>query len=60
MIIYTAKGKFSFKDLLSISEMNRWVNDNRYKQTNGRNMKNELWVFVELLKVSLPYVEMNS
>lgn len=57
MIIYTAKGKFAFKDLLSISEINRWVNDNRYKQGNGRNVKNELFWYVELLKVCLPYVE---
>lgn len=57
MIIYTSKGKFAFKDLLSISEINRWVSDNRYKQESGRNMKNELLWYVELLKVSLPYVE---
>ncbi|GAA4439056.1 hypothetical protein GCM10023091_20700 [Ravibacter arvi] len=57
MIIYTSKGKFTFKNLLSISEINRWVNDNRYKQENGRNVKNELLWYVELLTVSLPYVE---
>lgn len=57
MAIYTSKGKFSFKDLLNIPEVNRWVNDNRYKQENGRNVKNELLWFVELLKVSLPIVE---
>jgi hypothetical protein len=57
MIIYTSKGKFAFKDLLSISEINRWVNENRYKQENGRNVKNELLWYVDLLKVSLPYVE---
>lgn len=57
MIIYTSKGKFAFKELLSISEINRWVNDNRYKQENGRNVKNELLWYVELLKVSLPYLE---
>jgi len=57
MIIYTSKGKFSFKDLLNIPEINRWVNDNRYKQENGRNVKNELLWFVELLKISLPMVE---
>lgn len=57
MIVYTSKGKFAFKDLLSIPEINRWVSDNRYKQENGRNVKNELLWFVELLKVSLPLVE---
>ena len=56
MIIHTSKGKFAFKDLLNIPEVNRWINDNRYKE-NGRNVKNELLWFVELLKVSLPYVE---
>lgn len=57
MIIYTSKGKFSFKDLLSISEINRWVSDNKYIQENGRNIKNELMWFIYLLKISLPYVE---
>lgn len=57
MIIYTSKGKFAFKDLLNISEVNRWANDNRYKQENGRSIKNELFWFIELLKVSLPMVE---
>ncbi len=57
MIIYTSKGKFAFKDLLGISEINRWVNDNRYKEESGRNIKKELLWFVELLKVSLTYVE---
>lgn len=57
MIIYTSKGKFAFKDLLSVPEINRWVSENRYKQENGRNIKNELQWFVDLLKTSLPYVE---
>ncbi len=56
IIIYTAKGKFAFKDLLSISEINRWVHVNRYEQGNGRNIKNEILWYVELLTVSLPYV----
>ena len=57
MIIYTSKGKFAFKDLLSIPEIISWINKNRYKQENGRNIKNELEWFVNLLKVSLQYVE---
>jgi hypothetical protein len=57
MIIYSSKGKFAFKDLLNIPEVNTWVNDNRYKQEIGRNVENELLWFVNLLKVSLPYVE---
>ena len=57
MLIYTSKGKFAFKDLLSISEINKWVSENKYKQENGRNIKNELQWFVDLLKTSLPYVE---
>lgn len=57
MIVYTSKGKFAFKDLLSIPEINSWVNNNRYKQGNGRNIKNELLWFVDLLKISLPYVD---
>jgi len=57
MIIYTSKGKFAFKDLLSIPELSSWVNNNRYKQENSRNIKNELEWFIDLMKVSLPYVE---
>jgi|GEM_PF-1636975 hypothetical protein len=57
MIIYTSKGKHAFKDLLSVPEIKSWVSDNRYKKENGRNIKNELLWFVELLKVSLPLVE---
>jgi uncharacterized short protein YbdD (DUF466 family) len=57
MIIYTSKGKFAFKDLLGIPDINNWVNNNRYKQENDRNIKNELEWFVDLLKISLPYVE---
>ena len=57
MIIYTSKGKFAFSDLLDIPEINRWINNNRYKEENGRNVKNELLWLVELLKISLPIVE---
>lgn len=57
MIIYTSKGKFAFKDLLKIPPIQKWVNDNRYKQENVRNLRKELLWFVEFLKISLPYVE---
>jgi len=57
MIIYTSNGKFAFKDLLQIPVINEWVNSNRYKQRNGRNVKDELFWFIELLKYSLPIVE---
>ncbi|MCX6263256.1 MAG: hypothetical protein NTZ47_01770 [Bacteroidetes bacterium] len=57
MIIYTSKGKFAFRDLLSIPEIVNWVNNNRYKEVSSRNIKNELEWFVDLLRVSLPYVE---
>lgn len=57
MIIYTSKGKFAFKDLLSIPEIYNWVDKNRYKQVNDRNVKNELEWFLDLLNVSLLYVE---
>lgn len=57
MLIYTSKGKFAFKDLLSIPEIKKWVSENRYEQENGRNLKNELQWFVDLLKTSLPFVE---
>jgi hypothetical protein len=57
MIIYTSKDKFSFKDLLGVPEIKRWVNDNKYEQKNGRNLRNELVWLVNLLTVSLKYVE---
>ena len=57
MIIYTVKGKFAFKDLLQIPVIAKWINNNRYIQENGRNVKNELLWFIELLKVSLPIIE---
>lgn len=57
MIIYTSKGKFAFKNLLEIPTIKEWVNDNRYKQGNERNVKNELLWSIELLKISLHIVE---
>lgn len=57
MIVYTSKGKFAFKDLLQIPVIAKWVNANRYKQHDVRNMENELFWFVELLKFSLPEIE---
>jgi len=57
MIIYIRNQKYAFKDLLEIPAIKTWVNDNRYKQENGRNVNNELLWFVELLKVSLPIIE---
>ena len=57
MIIVTIKGRFAFRDLLEIPSISKWVNDNRYRQENGRNIKNELLWSVELLKFSLPFVE---
>jgi len=57
IIIFTPKGKFAFKDLLRIPAIEEWVYLNRYKQVNGRNVKNELLWFVELLKISLSIIE---
>lgn len=57
MIINTTKGKYAAKDLLQIQEISKWINENRYEQIGERDIKNELLWFVELLKVSLPYVE---
>ena len=54
MILTTKKGKFAFKDLLKISSVAKWVEDNRYLQKDARNVKNELLWFIELLKVTLP------
>ena len=50
MIIYTSNGKFAFKDLLIIPEIENWVNINRYKQENSRNIKNELDWFVDFIE----------
>jgi hypothetical protein len=57
MIVYTPKGEFAFKELLELHPIRKWIDDNRYKQVGGRNVKNELLWFVELLKVSLPIIE---
>lgn len=57
MIINTSKGKYAGKDLLQIPEILKWINENKYQQITQRDMRNELLWFIELLKVSLPYVE---
>jgi hypothetical protein len=57
MIIFTSKGKFAFKDLLRIPVIAKWVLDNRYIQENIRNVKNELFWYMELLKTALPIIE---
>lgn len=57
LIIYIGNQKFAFKDLLEILAIAKWVDDNRYKQATGRDIKKELLWFVELLKVSLRSIE---
>ena len=57
IILYASESKFALKDLFAIPEVNNWVNKNRYKQENGRNLKKELEWYVDLLKVCLPYIE---
>ncbi len=57
MIIFTVKGKFAFRDLLQIPLVAKWVNENRYKQENGRDLKNELLWAIKLLKFSLQIIE---
>ena len=57
MIIYTSKGKFAFEHLLSIPAVTRWVNENRYRQKNGKSICDEMRWFIELLRFALPLVE---
>ena len=57
IIVYTAKGKFEFKDLLENSDIAAWVNKNKYLMGNEKNIRNEMLWFVELLKFSLPIIE---
>lgn len=57
MLIYTKKGKYAFKDLLEIPKISEWVNNNRYRQTNGRNIKDEIVWYIDLLKFALPIIE---
>jgi hypothetical protein len=57
LIIYIGNQKFAFKDLLEILAIAKWVDDNRYRQAKGRDIKKELLWFVELLKVSLHSIE---
>ena len=54
IVIYALNQKYSFGDLLKISAVLEWVNNNRYKEENGRNIQNEVLWFTDLLKVSLP------
>ena len=57
MIIHTLNGKFGLKDLLEIPEISGWMNQNRYTQTGGRSIKNEMQWNLELLKASLIFIE---
>ena len=57
MIIYTLKSKFELKDLLKYPAIALWVNNNRYRQVDDRDIKNEMLWFVELLKFSLSIIE---
>lgn len=57
MIIYTSRGEFAFRDLFIIPEILLWINNNRSKRGKKRNLKKELGWCIELLKVSLPYIE---
>ncbi len=57
MIIRTPRGKFGFEDLMAIPEVSAWVSKNQYKQPSGRSIKNELVWYVDLLKISLPYLK---
>lgn len=57
IIVHVSKNKYSFGELLNIPSIMDWVNNNRYKEGNGRNLQNEVLWFVELLKVSLPLIK---
>jgi hypothetical protein len=57
MIIFTSKGKFAFKDLFVIPVIAKWLNENRYKEESGRDIRNEMLYCIEVLKVSLPIIE---
>ena len=54
MLIYVSDKKYSLGDLLKIPVILEWVNNNRYKEENGKNILAEILWFVDLLKVSLP------
>ena len=56
ILIYVAKEKYAFKDLLRIPAIENWVRINRYVQGDKRKLKNELLWFVDLLKFALPNV----
>ncbi|NLT50770.1 MAG: hypothetical protein GXX85_07650 [Ignavibacteria bacterium] len=56
-IVFTTKGKFSFKDLLKEPDIANWVKKNKYNQADRRDIRNEIVWFVELLKISLPIIE---
>lgn len=57
IIVFTSTGKFALRDLLQFPAIAKWVNDNRYQQQNGRNIKDELRWALELIQFSLPIIE---
>lgn len=56
MLVYTIKGKYSFAELLKIEQVVEWINNNRYQEQMGKNLKKEILWFSELLKFSLPLI----
>jgi hypothetical protein len=56
MIIYVSNKQYSFGDLLKIPAVLEWVNNNRYKEENGRHLQKEILWFIELLRISHPII----
>ncbi len=56
MIIYKNDNKTNFKDLLQISEIKSWVNQNKYIEGKSRNLKRELLWFIDLFNFSEQYI----
>lgn len=57
VIVNCGDRKFALKDILGFSEINIWFHENRYVQKGERNIRSELFWYLELIKFGLPTLE---
>ncbi len=59
-LIDTLGKRYEFKDLLDLPKIRQWVANNRYVQTEGKNIKDEIYYSIALLKFSLQIIDSND
>ena len=58
MVLHTQNGKFNFGELLlKIPELNSWVYSKQCAVSEGDNLIDDLLYYIEVLKISLPFIE---